>query len=185
MTVRGRRAIQTPRLRLRPSAPADAELLRSHWDHPDVRRFLFDDQRVTAGTVAGLLARSDADFERAGFGVWVVQDLTVAAPFEGFVGTCGLADVEGEDLVAILYSVQPERWGGGLATEAAAGVVRYAFQTLGLDLVVGRVDDGNEASRRVLERVGMRPFRTITVGGRIVPFYAVAATAGEPKMTRM
>jgi RimJ/RimL family protein N-acetyltransferase len=44
----------------------------------------------------------------------------------------------------------------GYATEASAVMVELAFSTLGAHRVSGRLDARNDASARVLERLGMR-----------------------------
>jgi RimJ/RimL family protein N-acetyltransferase len=48
-----------------------------------------------------------------------------------------------------------EYWGRGLATEAAAAVVRYAFESLALDALVSFTVPANLRSRRVMEKIGM------------------------------
>jgi RimJ/RimL family protein N-acetyltransferase len=170
-------ALQTVRLRLRPATDDDAARLHAHWTDPDVGRYLFDGESVSRETVADLLARSNADFERDGFGLWIIEDRHSG----DFVGMCCLAPVDDHDLIEILYSLEPAAWGNGIATESAEAVLRYAFTGVGLDLIVGGVGgvggvgDANTASRRVLEHLGMRPFRALTVHGTTVAYYAIAA----------
>ena len=52
--------------------------------------------------------------------------------------------------------LKPEFTGHGYATEMAAEMLRIGFDELGLHRVVGRLDARNDASARVLERLGMR-----------------------------
>ncbi|MBV9086219.1 MAG: GNAT family N-acetyltransferase [Acidobacteriaceae bacterium] len=47
-------------------------------------------------------------------------------------------------------------WGRGYATEAARAVVGYAFETLKLHRIYAGHFSGNEASGRVLEKIGMK-----------------------------
>ena len=47
-------------------------------------------------------------------------------------------------------------WGQGLATEAATAVVESALGPLGLSRVIAVVKPANAASRKVLERAGLR-----------------------------
>jgi ribosomal-protein-alanine N-acetyltransferase len=151
----------------------DATRLHRHWNEPDVGRYLFGGAPVSLETVAGWLARSHADFDRDGFGLWIIEDRESG----DFVGMCGLAAVEGHDLVEVLYSLEPAVWGKGLATESAEAVLRYAFTGVGLDMVVGGVAEPNVASRRVLEHLGMRPFRSLVVRELAVPYYATTGPA--------
>ena len=162
-----RATLSSPRLTLRPATSDDAVFLHTHWNRPDVRRFLWDDQEVTQTKVEQVLARSDRDFTASGYGLWLV----LLSPDGESVGVCGLRQIEGHDLVEILYSIEPHHWGVGLATEAASTVVSYAFDRLGLKELYGEVDDGNDASVRVLEKLGMRFFKDIDVGDRPTPYY--------------
>jgi RimJ/RimL family protein N-acetyltransferase len=63
--------------------------------------------------------------------------------------------VAGRDCVELLYAVRSEAWGRGYATEMATLAVAEA-RRLGLSEVVGVTAASNTASRRVLEKVGMR-----------------------------
>lgn len=161
-------APRSPRLRYHPMAAADVAALHAHWNAPAVRRFLWDDQEVAPDTVRAVLAASDADFARAGYGLWVVTDAAGA-----LVGSCGLRPVEGTAEIEILYSVEPAHWGSGLATEAAAAVLHQAFAELGLARVLGGTDESNVASRRVLEKLGMRAAPAIAGAAPGVHYLAV------------
>lgn len=55
------------------------------------------------------------------------------------------------------YWTHPDSRGLGLTTRAAAAAVGHGFGPLGLERVTGYVSAPNVASRRVLERLGMRP----------------------------
>lgn len=54
------------------------------------------------------------------------------------------------------YVLDPAHEGHGYATEAALELLRLAFEELALHRVVARIDARNDASGRVLERIGMR-----------------------------
>jgi ribosomal-protein-alanine N-acetyltransferase len=47
-------------------------------------------------------------------------------------------------------------WGKGLATEAAQAVIAYAFSELNLARIDSATDYENIASKRVMEKLGMR-----------------------------
>lgn len=53
------------------------------------------------------------------------------------------------------YVIAADRWGRGYATEAAAAVVQFGFNTLGLDRISATCRPGNTASARVLAKMGM------------------------------
>jgi RimJ/RimL family protein N-acetyltransferase len=48
-------------------------------------------------------------------------------------------------------------WGQGYATEAATRIVRFAFDELGAKKLTAGWYEGNEASSRVLEKLGFKP----------------------------
>ncbi|WP_028568862.1 GNAT family N-acetyltransferase [Salinispora tropica] len=54
------------------------------------------------------------------------------------------------------YVLARSAWGQGYATEAAATVLTYAFEQAGLHRVAATCDPANVASRRVLEKIGMK-----------------------------
>jgi len=62
--------------------------------------------------------------------------------------------VAGRDEVEIGWTVDPDRWGQGLATELGAASVAHAFGPLGLAEVVSFTLIENRASRRVMEKLG-------------------------------
>jgi RimJ/RimL family protein N-acetyltransferase len=92
----------------------------------------------------------------------------------GFVGVAALnrlgTKVPGieEDAIEIGWWVAPESWGRGLATETALALRDDAFGGLGAQRLAARYQPGNQASGRIMTKIGMRPYGD-TVG-----------TTGEP-----
>lgn len=74
-----------------------------------------------------------------------------AAGSPGPAVTAGPAGRTGE----VGYVIAADRWGRGYATEAAAAVVQFGFDTLGLDRISATCRPGNTASARVLAKMGM------------------------------
>jgi RimJ/RimL family protein N-acetyltransferase len=54
------------------------------------------------------------------------------------------------------YVLHPDFQGQGCATEAAEGILEYAFEALGLHRMIATCDPRNAASCRVMEKLGMR-----------------------------
>ena len=70
-------------------------------------------------------------------------------------GCCGLRPYRPEERISELgYHLRPEFWGLGLASEAATAVIAYAFSRLGADALFAGHHPANEASRRVLLKLG-------------------------------
>jgi RimJ/RimL family protein N-acetyltransferase len=57
---------------------------------------------------------------------------------------------------SIGYTLAQASWRQGYATEVAAGLLHFGFETLGLHRIHAIVEPENIASTRVLEKVGMR-----------------------------
>src|SRR5690606_3130336 len=86
-------------------------------------------------------------------GLWLIYP---AGDLQKLAGFCALREIAGTREVEVLYGLTPEMWGQALATEAARAVLRYGFEVLGLPRIWARTDPPNVASRRVIERLGMR-----------------------------
>jgi ribosomal-protein-alanine N-acetyltransferase len=164
----GFRAMSTPvlhteRLVLRPFTPSDEETLFRLWNDADVRRFLWDDQPVARETVREQIAQSQADFRERGHGLFLVERA------DAVIGAAGLFRLPGEAWVELIYALLPSAWGQGLATEAARAVLRFGFESAGLEEILAGADLANAASLRVIERLGMTGEHERVVGPARVP----------------
>ena len=66
--------LTTERLVLRPVTAQDHAVLLAHWTLPDVRRFLFDGEALSAAEVTETIEESVQDFAKGGYGIWLIQD---------------------------------------------------------------------------------------------------------------
>jgi ribosomal-protein-alanine N-acetyltransferase len=162
--------LRTRRLVLTPAGEDDIAYLERHWSDPDVRRWLWDGAAPSRGAVAAIVRRSEATFARGGYGLWTLRLEGSGEP----VGACGLRDLDDRDDVEIIYSLESRLWGQALASEAAEAMLRYAFEHLGLERVLGGADEPNVASARVLKKLGMHAIGVLVQEGSPVPFYAVS-----------
>lgn len=124
------------------------------------------DARVTRFLGSALdRAQSDAlahriqdEMRRRGFGLWAAERTDL--PDRPFIGFIGLAVPRFEaaftPCVEVGYRLASEHWGLGLATEGARRVLEFAFQELQLEAVVSFTTRTNAASRRVMEKLGLR-----------------------------
>jgi RimJ/RimL family protein N-acetyltransferase len=72
------------------------------------------------------------------------------------VGVIGLRVSHDDDRAEIGYWIGVPYWGRGYASEAAAAVVRYGFEELGLNKIYAGYFSRNPASGAVLRKIGMR-----------------------------
>ncbi len=104
----------------------------------------------------------DAASERESGGGWVYA-VTVADGGD-VIGVIDITLCDKDRTGELGYAFAPWSWGNGYASEAARALIGFAFRILRLDKVEAFVMAENEASQRLLARVGMR-----RVGERMMP----------------
>ena len=102
-----------------------------------------------------LVTRIEAHFAEHGFGLWAVE-IPHVVPFAGFIGLAiPRFTAHFTPCVEIGWRLAAAHWGQGYATEGARAVLRFGFETLGLNEIVSFTLPANHRSRRVMERIGM------------------------------
>ena len=144
--------IATPRLLLRPWKSKDFEPFCALNADPEVMRH-FPATLTRAQTKAGL-ERTVAHFARHGWGLF-------AAEHEGsFIGCIGIFHVpfvaHFTPAVEIGWRLARAYWNRGFATEGARACLDFGFSQVGLTEIVSMTTPGNLASRKVMEKIGMR-----------------------------
>ncbi|HKE91005.1 MAG TPA: GNAT family N-acetyltransferase [Gemmatimonadales bacterium] len=107
----------------------------------------------TEDQTAAYMTRNLRHWTDYGFGLWILRERGGGDP----VGRAVLRHltIEDGDEVEVGYAFYQPFWGRGLATEIAARCVALAEHELGLAQIVGLTDPANQASRHVLEKVGL------------------------------
>ena len=161
--------LASERTLLQPFARADIDELLTLFRAPKVRRYLLDDAEVSAEWVHDEIVASDARFAKLGAGLWAIR-----LPDEpGIIGFVGFREFFEPPQLQLLYAMLPEHWGRGLTTEVADAVCGYAFDKLGFAEIVAATDIPNEASARVLLRLGMSLDRKTLDGPSGTAFYVL------------
>jgi RimJ/RimL family protein N-acetyltransferase len=81
------------------------------------------------------------------------------------VGICGLVRREGLPGVDVGFAFLPAAWGRGYATESARAAIALGRDAHGLEHVLAITSPDNDASIRVLERLGFSRERTLRMPG--------------------
>src|SRR4051794_21834008 len=116
-------------------------------------RYVPDDAMTSVQQARELLiSHPITDYRERGFGRWACV-LKETGEHIGFCGLKYLPQIEDVDLG---FRLVPSQWGKGFATEAAQASLKFGFEELGLDHIVGLVELENRGSIRVLEKVGMQ-----------------------------
>lgn len=149
--------LSTPRLSLRSVCPADRKDLIALEADAQVMRYLNGGQPVPE---AGL---TDASFlTPRGH----EPDVLAAHHRESgvFIGWFALFDdglVDGLRTAEVGYRLVRSAWGQGYATEGVQALIGTAFGDLGFERVRAEVMTVNQPSRRVLEKAGLLPVKTV------------------------
>ncbi len=146
--------LSTPRLNLRPFTLEDAptvQKLAGEWEiaattanipHP------YED-----GVAEAWIGTHQEAFE-TGEAVTFAICLKADASLVGAIGIFHISKTN--RLAEIGYWIGVPYWNQGFCTEAAAGIIRYAFEVLELNRVQARHLTNNPASGRVMQKVGMK-----------------------------
>jgi ribosomal-protein-alanine N-acetyltransferase len=161
-----RHELETSRLRLQPCRIEDIERTHALWTEEHVRRFLFDDRVISHAEARSFMEASLENFERYGYGLWLIRERDT----DQLAGFAGLLRSE-EDAPNVIYGIHPDFVGKGYATEAASGVLAYAFESLALFKVKADVDEPNVESVRVLEKLKMTQVNRAVTGGRPLLYF--------------
>jgi RimJ/RimL family protein N-acetyltransferase len=144
--------IRTERLTLRALSMDDIDHHRRLFGDPQVVRYLYEDAQDHAAADEHLRRRLVAELPEEGS--WLNLAVELEGRYLGEVGLCLVSRAHRQCEVGYIFL--PEAAGQGYATEATAAMVELAFVELDAHRVCGRLDARNEASARLLARLGMR-----------------------------
>jgi ribosomal-protein-alanine N-acetyltransferase len=147
--------IETARLRRKPYIQDDLEELSVILSNPEVMKYSprgpIPKEKVKQVTQE-ILEFFIQHWKQHGFGVWaVVEKLTGQ-----LLGHCGLNFLPNSLEVEVLYRLDQGYWNQGIATEATKASLRYGFEEVKLDKIVAITAPEHLASRRVMEKAGLK-----------------------------
>jgi RimJ/RimL family protein N-acetyltransferase len=143
--------LRTPRLTLRPIRVNDAPALYKARGDADVMRYWDWPAQESVTELREVLATHIPSPGNDNMLWWVVA----LSPDGPAIGECDLSDIDRHHARAeVGFLFAKDHWGQGYAREAMERVIRYGFHDLGLERLTARFHDGNEGSRRLLERLG-------------------------------
>jgi len=161
--------LTTERLAFHPFTADDLPVLGALHGDPEVMRFLSTDGRPwSTDELRQKLARFVSEQASIGFSKWKVClrcDETV-------IGRAGFSIFRETGEIELGFIFGRSAWGKGYATECARGLLNWLFTTrLEIDRVIAFAQLGNLASRRVLEKIGMKADGVRPVDGMAHTFY--------------
>jgi RimJ/RimL family protein N-acetyltransferase len=154
--------IETNRLLLRAITIDDTELMLAVWNDPAFIRNVMDRGIRTPEQAREALQEGALKlFTDFGYGPYCISLRSDGS----MIGICGLFKRENLDDPDIGFAVLPEYCGQGYAGEAAAAVVAYARDDLGLGVLTAIVSPGNAPSIGLIEKLGLTFDSMITMPG--------------------
>ena len=150
--------LETERLVLRKLSADDAAFIVELLNQPSFLRYIGDKEvRNIADAVQYIQTGPLASYERFGFGLYLVE---LKENGES-IGMCGLLKRDSLPDVDVGFAFLPSFWSQGYAFESAAAVMNYGREVLGLRRIVAITSPDNNASIRLLEKIGLRFERLI------------------------
>ncbi len=163
-TFRRPPTLETPRLFLRKMKVTDAKDMFEYACREDVTRYLLWSPHPGLEHTREYLSFVQNEYREGNFYDWAI----VLKEREKMIGTCGFASVDlPNNSAEIGYVVNPAYHNFGFATEAVLSVLEFGFLEMGLHRIEARFIVGNKATRRVMEKCGMR-FEGIRRGSAFV-----------------
>ncbi len=147
--------IGTERLRLRPFSRGDVDAVYSYRSREDVARYLFDPPLTHAECAEAVRLRTaQVSFSGEGDKIVLAAERREDGRLIGEVSLIwrSVTDQQGE----VGYIFHPDVHGHGYATEATRALLAFGFEVMGLHRIYARCDIDNDASARVMYRLGMR-----------------------------
>ena len=151
--------LETERLVLRPFTMADVDNLADLDADPDVMRFITGGRATSRDTIKDkILPAFLASYLRSeGYGCWAAIEKPTGAFLGRFRFEPRGMGPPGE--IVLGYRLRRSAWGKGYATEGARALIRKGFAELGARRVIAQTMAVNLASRRVLEKAGLKLVR--------------------------
>lgn len=145
--------LETERLVLRQFSLDDAEFILELLNEPSFIQNIGDRGVRTLDDARAYILRVPVkSYEQHGFGLYLV----ILKESSESIGMCGLIKRDTLEDVDIGYAFLPKFWSKGYAIESALAVKAYARDVIGLKRLVAITDPENQASIRVLEKIGLR-----------------------------
>ena len=165
--------LETERLILRELTADDAAFILQLVNEPAWLRFIGDKGiKTLEAAQAYILTGPREMYTRFGFGLWLVELKETRAP----IGICGLIKRDSLDDIDLGFAFLAAYWKRGYAYESALATIAYGKKKFGLKRIVAVMSPDNEASHRLLTKLGFRFERMVQVSSRAPEIKLYAAT---------
>lgn len=175
---------ESERLLFRPLEDSDLDLTIAQWTDPDVARFAvgktysedvlrgqmpFVTRRCAGGCIGNWCVIEKATREKLG----TINFLPMPVALDDTDWDLVVGDDIPKGLIELGYIFRKSAWGKGYATEACRRLLKFAYEESPLQEVIASIENGNEASRRVLEKCGFTDIGMIEAYGAPSPGFRI------------
>lgn len=160
--------IETERVVLRKFTLSDVDDAWAMNRNAEVRKYLIGEGEPSRDQVRRLIEQNTLrDYEKYGYGRLAI----IHKADNRFIGFTGLKYLPDMDEVDVGYRLHRDYWGLGLATEATRPTVDFGFIELNLERIIAMAHPDNSASIRVMEKLGLTPWKSVVEDGFNVVCY--------------
>lgn len=145
--------LATTRLRLRPFTQGDAAPLFRIFSDDEVVRFWSVGAWTDIAQAEEMIEEAMLAYREGGLSRYAI----VLADTDELIGICNLRGFfEQNRRCELGYALGRAHWGRGYALEALEALLGHAFSALDMNRIEADIDPRNDASARLLERLGFR-----------------------------
>lgn len=149
--------IETERMMLRPFVIADTAAVFEFGAHPEVGKYTGDELLTDTEQAKVIITNVfHSDYKKYGYGRWAA----VYKPNNKVIGFAGLKYLPEFDETDIGFRFLPEYWNKGICTEISIEIIKYGFETLNLNRIIGIADPQNIGSNKVLQKIGLQFYKS-------------------------
>jgi RimJ/RimL family protein N-acetyltransferase len=143
--------LRTERLVMRGFREEDLDAWAAICADPEVTRWVGDEEGLSREDAWRGMAYILGHWELRGCGQWALFEDETGE----LVGRAGLYCPEAWPGLEAGWLVGREHWGRGFAPEAGRAAIEWGQRALGADRIISLIEDANERSARVAEKLGM------------------------------
>lgn len=167
-----KKQIETERLILREIVLSDADGIFQLDSNPNVHIFVGKKPVTNIQQSIDAIEKIQQQYKEFGIGRWAV----ILKETNEFIGWSGIKFIQYEinnrqNFYELGYRFIEKHWGKGYSTEAATAFVKYAFDEMKVEALYAYADEGNETSRKVLEKLGFRYINSFEYENEIEVWY--------------
>lgn len=148
--------IETERTLLREFTVADYQAVFDFSSNKDVQKYTGDTLLETVAQAKDIIKNVwFTDYKKYGYGRWAV----IHKKDNKVIGFAGLKYLPEFDKTDIGFRFLPTYWGQGFATEVSLSIIKYGFEKLGLQEIIGIADPDNIGSIKTLKKIGLKFYK--------------------------